>query len=135
MAVDPSSGTTGGSLLADKTRMPELTRDKDAFIRPSPKAGQLGGGARQRTCGGRLWPGAGGTRKGKPVDHERDRADQIVGAVAETDADDVVVFPGVIGIGYSYIAIIAELSLLVPAAGRYAHIRVGRAIDHVLYEA
>ena len=43
LAVDPSSGTTGGSLLGDKTRMPELSRDPRAFIRPSPARGHLGG--------------------------------------------------------------------------------------------
>jgi len=43
LAVDPSSGTTGGSLLGDKTRMPELTRDPLAYIRPSPARGHLGG--------------------------------------------------------------------------------------------
>lgn len=43
LAVDPSSSTTGGSLLGDKTRMPELSRDNRAFIRPSPAGGYLGG--------------------------------------------------------------------------------------------
>ncbi|XP_023329580.1 methylmalonic aciduria type A protein, mitochondrial isoform X2 [Eurytemora carolleeae] len=43
LAVDPSSGTTGGSLLGDKTRMPELTVDPRAYIRPSPARGHLGG--------------------------------------------------------------------------------------------
>eukprot|EP00095_Tigriopus_kingsejongensis_P009342 maker-scaffold362_size196086-snap-gene-0.27 protein:Tk09342 transcript:maker-scaffold362_size196086-snap-gene-0.27-mRNA-1 annotation:"hypothetical protein CAPTEDRAFT_114900" len=43
LAVDPSSGTTGGSLLGDKTRMPNLTRDLNAYIRPSPNRGHLGG--------------------------------------------------------------------------------------------
>lgn len=43
LAVDPSSSTTGGSLLGDKTRMPELSRDANAFIRPSPASGCLGG--------------------------------------------------------------------------------------------
>lgn len=43
LAVDPSSSTTGGSLLGDKTRMPELSRDNRAFIRPSPASGHLGG--------------------------------------------------------------------------------------------
>jgi len=43
LAVDPSSGATGGSILGDKTRMPELTRDMSAFIRPSPSRGHLGG--------------------------------------------------------------------------------------------
>lgn len=43
LAVDPSSATTGGSLLGDKTRMPELSRDPRAYIRPSPSRGHLGG--------------------------------------------------------------------------------------------
>ncbi|KAF2368632.1 SIMIBI class G3E GTPase ArgK/MeaB, partial [Trinorchestia longiramus] len=43
LAVDPSSATTGGSILGDKTRMPELTIDPAAFIRPSPARGHLGG--------------------------------------------------------------------------------------------
>jgi LAO/AO transport system kinase len=43
LAVDPSSARTGGSLLADKTRMPQLAGETAAFIRPSPSAGTLGG--------------------------------------------------------------------------------------------
>ena len=43
LAVDPSSATTGGSLLGDKTRMPELSVDTNAYIRPSPSRGHLGG--------------------------------------------------------------------------------------------
>ncbi|XP_032873865.1 methylmalonic aciduria type A protein, mitochondrial isoform X1 [Amblyraja radiata] len=43
LAVDPSSKTTGGSLLGDKTRMIELSRDMNAYIRPSPTLGTLGG--------------------------------------------------------------------------------------------
>uniref|UniRef100_A0A2D4GX65 AAA+ ATPase domain-containing protein n=1 Tax=Micrurus corallinus TaxID=54390 RepID=A0A2D4GX65_MICCO len=43
LAVDPSSSTTGGSLLGDKTRMTELSRDLNAYIRPSPTRGTLGG--------------------------------------------------------------------------------------------
>jgi LAO/AO transport system kinase len=46
LAVDPSSVRTGGSVLGDKTRMPRLTADPDAYIRPSPSAGTLGGVAR-----------------------------------------------------------------------------------------
>uniref|UniRef100_UPI00358F50AD methylmalonic aciduria type A protein, mitochondrial n=1 Tax=Myxine glutinosa TaxID=7769 RepID=UPI00358F50AD len=46
LAVDPSSHTSGGSLMGDKTRMPELTRDPRAYIRPSPTGGMLGGVAR-----------------------------------------------------------------------------------------
>jgi LAO/AO transport system kinase len=43
LAVDPSSARTGGSILADKTRMARLAGDDNAFIRPSPSAGTLGG--------------------------------------------------------------------------------------------
>jgi len=43
LAVDPSSVRSGGSILADKTRMRRLAADENAFIRPSPTAGTLGG--------------------------------------------------------------------------------------------
>ena len=43
LAVDPSSTRTGGSILGDKTRMPRLAVDPNAFIRPSPSSGTLGG--------------------------------------------------------------------------------------------
>jgi LAO/AO transport system kinase len=43
LAVDPSSAATGGSILGDKTRMPHLSRDPRAFVRPSPGSGALGG--------------------------------------------------------------------------------------------
>jgi LAO/AO transport system kinase len=43
LAVDPSSARTGGSILADKTRMARLAVDANAYIRPSPSAGTLGG--------------------------------------------------------------------------------------------
>ena len=43
LAVDPSSARTGGSILGDKTRMARLAVDANAFIRPSPTAGTLGG--------------------------------------------------------------------------------------------
>jgi LAO/AO transport system kinase len=46
LAVDPSSRRTGGSVLGDKTRMPELAADEHAYIRASPSAGTLGGVAR-----------------------------------------------------------------------------------------
>ena len=46
LAVDPSSARTGGSVLGDKTRMARLAGDPNAFIRPSPAAGTLGGVAR-----------------------------------------------------------------------------------------
>ncbi|MBV8848993.1 MAG: methylmalonyl Co-A mutase-associated GTPase MeaB [Methylobacteriaceae bacterium] len=43
LAIDPSSTRTGGSILGDKTRMARLAQDHNAFIRPSPAAGTLGG--------------------------------------------------------------------------------------------
>jgi LAO/AO transport system kinase len=47
LAIDPSSSRSKGSILGDKTRMEELAADPDAFIRPSPSAGSLGGVARK----------------------------------------------------------------------------------------
>lgn len=47
LAIDPSSERTKGSILGDKTRMEELSVAKNAFIRPSPSAGSLGGVARK----------------------------------------------------------------------------------------
>ena len=47
LAVDPSSSLSGGSILGDKTRMELLSRRREAFIRPSPTAGNLGGVARR----------------------------------------------------------------------------------------
>jgi LAO/AO transport system kinase len=43
LAVDPSSTRSGGSILADKTRMARLANDPGAFVRPSPSSGTLGG--------------------------------------------------------------------------------------------
>jgi LAO/AO transport system kinase len=47
LAIDPSSSRSRGSILGDKTRMEELAVDPNAFIRPSPAAGSLGGVARK----------------------------------------------------------------------------------------
>lgn len=47
LAVDPSSERSGGSILGDKTRMEHLTTHPNAFVRPSPSAGSLGGVARK----------------------------------------------------------------------------------------
>ena len=47
LAIDPSSSKSKGSILGDKTRMEELSVDPNAFIRPSPSAGSLGGVARK----------------------------------------------------------------------------------------
>lgn len=52
LAIDPSSVRSGGSLLGDKTRMVRLSADPNAFIRPSPSGGVLGGvpARRGRPC-------------------------------------------------------------------------------------
>ncbi|MBF0560958.1 MAG: methylmalonyl Co-A mutase-associated GTPase MeaB [Alphaproteobacteria bacterium] len=47
LAVDPSSSRSGGSILGDKTRMQTLSADENAFIRPSPSSGTLGGVTRK----------------------------------------------------------------------------------------
>ena len=59
LAVDPSSVRTGGSVLGDKTRMPLLSADPRAYIRPSPSAGTLGGVARATAQTITLLEGAG----------------------------------------------------------------------------
>ena len=43
LAIDPSSTLSGGSILGDKTRMEQLVREPNSFVRPSPSAGTLGG--------------------------------------------------------------------------------------------
>ncbi|MFT4526449.1 MAG: LAO/AO transport system kinase [Bacteroidia bacterium] len=47
LAIDPSSEITGGSILGDKTRMEQLSQHENAFIRPSPSRGNLGGVGRK----------------------------------------------------------------------------------------
>ncbi|MGB3221971.1 MAG: methylmalonyl Co-A mutase-associated GTPase MeaB [Desulforhopalus sp.] len=47
LAIDPSSSRSGGSILGDKTRMEKLAINPDAFIRPSPSSGTLGGVGRK----------------------------------------------------------------------------------------
>jgi LAO/AO transport system kinase len=47
LAVDPSSTRSGGSVLGDKTRMPRLAHDENAYVRPSPTSGTLGGVTRK----------------------------------------------------------------------------------------
>ncbi|XP_051823413.1 methylmalonic aciduria type A protein, mitochondrial isoform X2 [Antechinus flavipes] len=59
LAVDPSSSTSGGSLLGDKTRMIELSKDMNAYIRPSPTRGTLGGVTRTTNEAILLCEGAG----------------------------------------------------------------------------
>ena len=59
LAVDPSSTRTGGSILGDKTRMTRLATDPNAFVRPSPSSGTLGGVARMTRETGLLCEAAG----------------------------------------------------------------------------
>ncbi|MEM6621394.1 MAG: methylmalonyl Co-A mutase-associated GTPase MeaB [Pseudomonadota bacterium] len=59
LAVDPSSARSGGSILGDKTRMEQLSRQPQAFIRPSPSLGTLGGVARRTREAIRLVEAAG----------------------------------------------------------------------------
>src|ERR1700740_1619193 len=59
LAVDPSSARTGGSILGDKTRMSRLSAEPNAFIRPSPAAGTLGGVAAKTREAMLLCEGAG----------------------------------------------------------------------------
>lgn len=93
LAVDPSSSRSGGSILGDKTRMERLSRDPNAFIRPSPSQTHLGGVARR-------------TREAV--------------ALCEAAAFDVVLIETV-GVGQSE-TVVAEMSdlfllLLAPAGG------------------
>lgn len=59
LAVDPSSARSGGSILGDKTRMERLSRERHAFIRPSPSQSALGGVARRTRESILLCEGAG----------------------------------------------------------------------------
>ena len=59
LTVDPSSTRTGGSVLGDKTRMPRLSADDRAFVRPSPTSGTLGGVTRTTATSIRLLEAAG----------------------------------------------------------------------------
>jgi LAO/AO transport system kinase len=59
LAVDPSSRRSGGSILGDKTRMEGLARDPQAFIRPSPSGGSIGGVARRTREAAQLCEAAG----------------------------------------------------------------------------
>jgi LAO/AO transport system kinase len=93
LAVDPSSTRSGGSILGDKTRMEELSRRPEAYIRPSPSGGTLGGVARR-------------TREGM--------------LVCEAAGFDVVLVETV-GVGQSEVAVAGMvdlfLLLLAPGAG------------------
>src|SRR5262245_50358875 len=93
LAVDPTSTRSGGSILGDKTRMEELSRRSEAFIRPSPSGGTLGGVARR-------------TREAM--------------LVAEAAGFDVVVVETV-GVGQSEVAVAGMVDafclLLAPGAG------------------
>ncbi len=59
LAIDPSSAISGGSILGDKTRMQKLSLHENAFIRPSPSSGTLGGAAKRTLEAVRLCEAAG----------------------------------------------------------------------------
>jgi LAO/AO transport system kinase len=59
LAVDPTSQKSGGSILGDKTRMAQLSRHPNAFVRPSPSGGVLGGVARHTRDAMRVLEAAG----------------------------------------------------------------------------
>jgi LAO/AO transport system kinase len=59
LAIDPSSSVSGGSILGDKTRMEQLSRDPNAFVRPSPGGAAIGGVARHTREGMLLCEAAG----------------------------------------------------------------------------
>jgi len=59
LAIDPSSPKSGGSILGDKTRMLDLSRLENAFVRPSPTRGTLGGVARSSASAAMLCAAAG----------------------------------------------------------------------------
>lgn len=93
LAVDPSSVRTGGSIMGDKTRMTELSRNPDAFIRPSASQGVLGGVA--------------------------NRTGEVVGLVEAAGFDVVIV--ETVGVGQSEVAVASITDLFVllvaPAGG------------------
>ena len=94
LAVDPSSRRTGGSLLGDKTRMGDLAQHPDAFIRPSPTSGHLGGVASATREGSLLCEAAGfdvviieTVGVGQSEDAVRDMVDVVI-FVTMTDSGD-----------------------------------------------
>ncbi len=104
LAVDPSSGRSGGSILGDKTRMSDLGRRPEAFIRPSPSGGTLGGVARR-------------TREAL--------------LVCEAAGFDVVMVETV-GVGQSEVAVadLVDLFVLVDVAHRRRRATGNQARDH-----
>ncbi|RHY23583.1 hypothetical protein DYB36_012272 [Aphanomyces astaci] len=107
LAIDPSSSVTGGSILGDKTRMTHLSNAPDAFVRPSPTRGTLGGVA-QHTNGS---PSYSATRCS-------DEYAEIV-LLCEACGYDIVLVESV-GLGQSEIVIddtVDFVMLLVPPAG------------------
>lgn len=70
IAVDPSSCRSGGSILGDKTRMTELSRHPNAFVRPSPTRGTLGGLAQHTNDVVLLCEVRGGSSSGREGENE-----------------------------------------------------------------
>jgi LAO/AO transport system kinase len=96
LAIDPSSKRTGGSILGDKTRMDRLARDPNAFIRPQPSGGTLGGVARRTREAIALVEAAGFDRVivetvgvGQSETHVADLVDMFVLLVGPAAGDDL----------------------------------------------
>ena len=102
LAVDPSSARSGGSILGDKTRMERLSRDPNAYIRPSPSQTQLGGVARR-------------TRESVPL--------------VEAAGHDVVLIETV-GIGQSETAVAAMSDVFVLLLATYLPNNLRRRLRH-----
>ncbi|RQM23592.1 hypothetical protein B5M09_004056 [Aphanomyces astaci] len=107
LAIDPSSSVTGGSILGDKTRMTHLSNAPDAFVRPSPTRGTLGGVA-QHTNGSPSY---------SPTPCADEYAEIVL--LCEACGYDIVLVESV-GLGQSEIVIddtVDFVMLLVPPAG------------------
>ncbi|MEK9725103.1 MAG: methylmalonyl Co-A mutase-associated GTPase MeaB, partial [Rhodospirillaceae bacterium] len=107
LAVDPSSPKTGGSILGDKTRMEQLSRHAEAFIRPSPSGGTLGGVTRRT--------------RDVMVAVEAAGFDVVFVEVHFDHPDGFVVFVETVGVGQSETAVAGMTDmvvlLLAPGAG------------------
>lgn len=130
LAVDPTSSRNRGSILGDKTRMPTLSADDRAFIRPSPSGGSLGGVARRTGAVRDLCEAAGYDI----VLIETVGVGQSEGAVAElVDAFCLLVAPGggdeLQGVKRGVLEL-ADLVCVNKADGPTAQLAVGTAADY-----
>jgi len=130
LAVDPTSARAGGSILGDKTRMEALGRSANAFIRPSPSGGGLGGVARRSREALLLCEGAGfdvviveTVGVGQAEIAVRDMVDMFVLLVAPAAGDDLQ------GIKRGIVEI-ADLLVVNKADGELAEIAMRTRADY-----